>query len=134
MHSFNGTYNKNQTINFKLKTNSVKLKTVNIVGKKKLKYKNKGNPVVALIRNVIAQKENNHEHSLEFYEYDKYEKVEFALNNFSEKIVNNKLTKDFQFVFEHYVDTSEINSNPFIPFFFEKIYPKSITGNSLLLL
>lgn len=109
--------NKNQTINFKLETNSVKLKTVNIVGKKKLKYKNKGNPAVALIRNVIAQKENNHEHSLEFYEYDKYEKVEFDLNNFSEKIVNNKLTKDFQFVFEHYVDTSEINGKPFIPFF-----------------
>ena len=39
------------------------------------------------------------------------------MNNFSEKIVDNKLTKNFQFVFESYVDTSEINGKPFIPFF-----------------
>lgn len=109
--------NKSQTINFKLKTASIKINTVNIVDKKKVKYKNKGNPAVSLIRKVIKHKDNNHEHALDYYEYDKYEKVEFDLNNFSEKIADNKLTKNFQFVFENYVDTSEINGKPFIPFF-----------------
>ena len=111
------TKNKSQTIHFKLKTSSVKINTVNILEKKKAKYKNKSNPAVSLIRKVIEHKDNNHEQTLSYYEYDKYEKVEFDLNNFSEKIVDNKLTKNFQFVFESYVDTSEINGKPFIPFF-----------------
>ena len=72
---------------------------------------------MSLIRKVIEHKDNNHEQTLSYYEYDKHEKVEFDLNNFSEKIVDNKLTKNFQFVFESYVDTSEINGKPFIPFF-----------------
>ena len=109
--------NKSQTINFKLTTTSVKINTVNIVEKKKVKYKNKDNPAVSLIRKVIEHKSDNYDQNLSYYEYDKYEKVEFDLNNFSEKIVDNKLTKNFQFVFENYVDTSEINGKPFIPFF-----------------
>ncbi|MDA9898172.1 DUF5686 and carboxypeptidase regulatory-like domain-containing protein [Flavobacteriales bacterium] len=109
--------NKNQTINFKLKPNSIKINTIDIVEKKKVKYKNKENPAVDLIRAVIKHKDNNHRHAFDYYECDKYEKVEFDLNNFSEKIIDNKLTKEFRFVFENYVDTSEVNGKPFIPFF-----------------
>ena len=109
--------NKSQTINFQLQSSSVKLAAVNIVEKKKVKYKNKGNPAVDLARKVIKNKDANQKHSLDFYEFDKYEKVEFDLNNFSEKIADKKIMKNFQFVFENYVDTSEVNGKPFIPFF-----------------
>ena len=94
-----------------------KLAAVNIIEKKKVNYKNKGNPAVDLARKVIKNKDTNQKHSLDFYEFDKYEKVEFDLNNFSEKIADKKIMKNFQFVFENYVDTSEVNGKPFIPFF-----------------
>ncbi|MBL6657439.1 MAG: carboxypeptidase-like regulatory domain-containing protein [Flavobacteriales bacterium] len=117
-------YNKPQTINFKLQSTSIKLAAVNIVEKKKLKYKNKGNPAVDLARMVIKNKDINQKHKLDYYEYSKYEKEEFDLNNFSEKIAEKKIMKNFQFVFENYVDTSEVNGKPFIPFFIRETLSK----------
>jgi len=110
-------YNKSQTIDFKLKSTSIKLAAVDIVESKKVKYKNKENPAVDLARMVIKHKDLNHKHTLDYYEYNKYEKVEFDINNFSESIADKRIMKNFQFVFEDYVDTSEINGKPFIPFF-----------------
>lgn len=110
-------HNKSQTINFTLKSSSIKLASVDIVERKKVKYKNKGNPAVDLARMIIKNKNLNQKNTLDFYEYNKYEKVEFDLNNFSEKIADKKIMKNFQFIFDDYVDTSEVNGKPFIPFF-----------------
>ena len=116
--------NSNQTLNFKLKPTSIRIHTVDIIDTKKVRYKNKGNPAVELIRNVIQHKENNHKHTLPFYEYDKYEKVQFDLTNFSEDIADKKIMKPFKFVFDSYVDTSEISGKPFIPFFIRESVSK----------
>lgn len=115
---------RSQSINFKLKPTSINIRTVNIVETKRVRYKNKGNPAVDLIKKVIDHKEENHKHSLNYYEYDKYEKVQFDLNNFSEEITDKKIMKNFQFVFDSYVDTSEINGKPFIPFFIRESVSK----------
>ena len=116
--------NSNQTLNFKLKPTSIRIHTVDIIDTKKVRYKNKGNPAVKLIRNVIQHKENNHKHTLPFYEYDKYEKVQFDLTNFSEDIADKKIMEPFKFVFDSYVDTSEVNGKPFIPFFIRESVSK----------
>jgi len=104
-----------QTINFALNSTATELKTVEIKAKKG-RYKNKENPAVILIKNVIEHKnENRMEGSTyEYFQYDKYEKDEYDINNFTEEWMNRKSLKSFQVLFD-YVDTSDINGKPFIP-------------------
>ena len=109
-----------QTIIFKLESNSKTLKTVEIVAKKK-RYRRKNNPAVALIKKVIANKDKNRMEGQDYFEYDKYEKMEFALNNFSDDIFEKrKVLRNFKFLKE-YVDTSALNGKPYLPFYIREI-------------
>lgn len=109
---------KNQVINFALNPQSLNLNEVVVAGKK-LKYRNKDNPAVALIRKVIRNKSLNRKGSLDYYQYDKYNKLEFALNKADEKLLQNKIFKKYQFVF-HYTDTSELNGETYLPVFLKE--------------
>jgi uncharacterized protein DUF5686/carboxypeptidase-like protein len=132
----------NQTINFQLESQKYTLEEVQITAKRK-RYRNKNNPAVELIRKVIANKDKNRIENAKLYEYDKYEKVEFDLNNINEEFRNRKALKNFQYIFQ-YVDTSEINGKPYLPVFLKetisKVYfrksPKSqkehVTGTKMI--
>ena len=113
---------KSQYVNFQMEPEDVSLGEVLIKSKKK-RYRNKNNPAVELIKKVIANKDKNRKEQLSFYEYDKYEKVEFDLNNITEKFRNKKAFKKFQFIF-NYVDTSEINGKPYLPVFLKETLSK----------
>ena len=67
----------------------------------KQKYRNRKNPAVELIDQVIANKNRNRKEATDYYENEKYEKVQFALNNISPDLKNKKIFKHFQFVFEN---------------------------------
>ena len=67
---------------------------------KKQKYRNKNNPAVELIENVIANKGKNRKESLDYYENESYEKIQFAFNEISPKFKQKKIFKHFQFMFE----------------------------------
>ncbi|MFN0015784.1 MAG: DUF5686 family protein [Saprospiraceae bacterium] len=69
------------------------------------KYRNKGNPAVELIRNVIENKARNRREGLDYYSFEQYDKVEFAINNIDDKMRNNLLFRKLQFVFAN-ADTS----------------------------
>lgn len=103
----------NQTIDFQLLSSTEELETFEFVEEKK-RYRNKNNPAVELIKNVISHKDQNRKEGYDFYEYEKYEKDEYDLNNFTEKWKNKKAFKNFQVLFD-YIDTSEINGKPYIP-------------------
>jgi len=109
---------KNQVINFRLETNAVILDEAIVISKRK-RYRNKNNPAVELIRKVVKNKNLNRKEHLDFYQYDKYEKIEFDLNNITEKFRKRKALKDFQFVFD-YVDTAKINGKPYLPVFLKE--------------
>jgi len=114
---------KPQTINFQLSNDAIEIETFVVKADKK-RYKNKGNPAVALIKKVIEHKNDNRKESQEFYEYDKYEKIEIDLNNITEEFLNKKwLKKKFQIVIDH-IDTSEINGKPFLPIFLRETSSK----------
>lgn len=104
-----------QTINFQLTSTATELKAVEIRAKKG-RYKNKENPAVLLIRNVIEHKDENRMEgsSFDYFEYDKYEKDEYDINNFTEEWMNRRSLKSFSVLFD-YVDTSDINGKPYIP-------------------
>ena len=108
----------NQKINFDLQPIHFSLKEVTVSAKRK-GYRNKDNPSVGLIRKVIAHKKDNRKESLDYYEYDKYEKIEFDLNNITPEFRNKRALKNFQFVF-NYVDTSRINNKPYLPVFLKE--------------
>jgi len=109
---------KTQVINFELKPNAVALDEVILVTHKR-HYSNKNNPAVTLIRKVIANKGLNRKEHLDYYSYNKYEKIEFDLNNITEKFRKKKVFNKFQFVFK-YVDTAKINGKPFLPMFLKE--------------
>ncbi len=112
------TKEKNQIINFQLETNTVILDEVTIISKKK-RYRNKNNPAVELIKKVVKNKKLNRKEHLNYYQYEKYEKIEFDLNNITEKFRKKKVFKKFQFIF-NYVDTAEINGKPYLPIFLKE--------------
>jgi len=109
---------KSQVINFELKPNSISLNEVEVVSKRK-RYRNKNNPAVELIKRIVKNKNLNRKEHLDYYQYAKYEKVEFDLNNITEKFRNKKIFKKFQFIF-NYVDTAEINGKPYLPVFLKE--------------
>ncbi len=72
------------------------------------KYRNKDNPAVELIKKVIENKDKNRKEGLDYYHFEKYEKVSFALNNVTEKTRNSLLFRKFKFIFDN-ADTNKVN-------------------------
>lgn len=109
---------KNQYLEIKLKPQNIDLKEVVIKTESK-RYRNKDNPAVDLIKKVIANKQSNRGEAAKFYEYNKYEKLEMSLNNFTEKFMERKYMRKFKFIFD-YVDTSKVNGKPYLPFYLKE--------------
>jgi len=109
---------KEQVIDFKLVMEAKQLSEVTVKAGKS-KYRNKDNPAVELIRKVIDHKAENRKEGFDFYEYEKYEKVQFALSNVTEKFQGRKAFKKFQFVFEN-LDTTKLEGKPVLPVFLKE--------------
>lgn len=71
------------------------------------------NPAHRILRNIIRNKPVNNREKLEAYQYQLYNKMEFALNNFSEGFTKQKAWKKFDFIFD-YVD-STTSDKVFLP-------------------
>ena len=104
-----------QNINVNLQEASTQLENITISGKK-LRYRNKGNPAVSIIKLILAHRDQNRPEALDYFEYDKYEKVEFDLNNINDEFREKRALKNFQLIFD-YVDTSEVNGKTYLPIF-----------------
>ncbi len=109
---------KVQTVNISLKLSSINLDEV-IVTYEKQSYRNKGNPAVQLIQNVIDHKDMNRVEAFDFLEYKKYEKVQFAISNISENFKQSNLFEKFSFVFEN-LDTTRRIGNAVLPVFIKE--------------
>jgi len=76
------------------------------------------NPAFAILRKVVANKELNNPEKYDAYEYRSYNKVQFDLNNFSDKIKKNPLFRPFPFIWQ-YQDTMA-NGVRYLPFLFKE--------------
>ena len=72
------------------------------------------NPAFVILRRTIANKPANNREKLGAYEYEAYNKIQFDLNNITEKFRKKKLFKPFAFVFDN-IDTT--NAKPSLPIF-----------------
>ncbi|HWZ17110.1 MAG TPA: DUF5686 family protein [Mucilaginibacter sp.] len=67
------------------------LKEVSVTSKNK-KYRNKGNPAVELIQQVIDHKERNRMESADYLQYDQYERTGLSFFNFSPRVAKSELS------------------------------------------
>ena len=73
------------------------------------------NPAKRLMRAVFDNKVINHKSNLEKYSVENYTKLELDIDNIDNKWTNNKLLKDFKFVFDNVDSTSDVK--PFLPIY-----------------
>jgi hypothetical protein len=91
-----------------------------VVHPKKEKYRNKNNPAVDLIRQVIANKEKNGPGAYPYTSWQQYEKIRLLLDRLPAWTVNNKLMKKFRFLTENR-DTVLAPGKSLIPIYIEEV-------------
>lgn len=85
-----------------------------VTTKSKKKYSKKNNPAVDLMERIRKEYPLHDPLNHDYYNFDKYEKLTLALNDFSPELKDNWFTKKFNFIFE-FCDTSEISGKPILP-------------------
>jgi len=110
---------KEQVINVKMQANVQSLATVNIHAGKKTRYRNKNNPAVELIRQVIAHKDSNRMESYDYTEYKQYEKLEFSFINVNPKLSEKKGYRKYKFLLDNR-DTTNFPGKSLLPVYLEE--------------
>ncbi|HTF30897.1 MAG TPA: DUF5686 family protein [Flavitalea sp.] len=95
------------------------LKEVVVKNRRRGRYSNRNNPAVELIRKVIENKSRNRVTAYNYVQYQQYEKLEFSLLNKPEKLMKNRVLKNYQFIIEN-VDTSKVEGKSILPVFLEE--------------
>ena len=72
------------------------------------------NPAHILLKKIIKNKPINNREKLDAYQYETYNKIEFDLNNITEKFTERKMFRDFDFIFNQ-LDSSR--AKVALPFF-----------------
>lgn len=72
-----------------------------VVKAKKSRYSRKDNPAVELMKKVIAAKKNNDLSRYDYYSFDKYEKLTFAINDFTPKVFDDDHFKKMSYLKDH---------------------------------
>ena len=92
------------------------------------KVKKKGNPAIAILEKIWAKKRENGVLLFDQYQYEKYEKLEFDMNNLDSVFMNKKLFKGMEFIFNQ-IDTSRITGKAFLPIFINEAVYNSFGKN-----
>src|SRR6185437_1533191 len=99
------------------------LKTA-LVKNKKQRYRNKGNPAVELIRQVIDHKNQNRMEAYSFATYQKYEKLVVSVDKMNSKVTGNKLLRPYHFLVEN-SDTTKLEGRRLSPVYLEESYSQN---------
>ena len=103
---------KSNQITILLAPSNYQLAEVQIKPKKE-KYSKKGNPAVEFVRKIIDNRKSGDPHNEDYYSYQRYEKLTYALNDFDSIRQQKWLYRKFGFL-KNYVDTSEISHKPIL--------------------
>ncbi|WP_297332024.1 DUF5686 and carboxypeptidase-like regulatory domain-containing protein [Flavobacterium sp.] len=80
------------------------------------KTSKKNNPALDILRKIWERRRKNGLRMFKQYQYDKYEKVEFDMNNIDSAFMNSKIFRGMEFIFKH-VDTSSVTGKTYLPIF-----------------
>lgn len=117
----------NYNLEFILKEEAAQLNQVFIVAGKQSK---KNNPAIDLLRKIWEHKRKNGLKYFKQFEYNKYEKVEFDLNTIDSALINSKIFKGMEFVFDE-VDTSNVTGKTYLPIFINEAV-STVYGDNLI--
>ncbi len=117
----------NYEMEVKLQEASEQLNEVVLIAGKQSK---KNNPAVDILRKIWAKKRENGVRKFKQYAYDKYEKVEFDLNTIDSALMQRKIFKGLEFVFQD-LDTSKITGKTYLPIFLNETFSK-VYGDNLI--
>ncbi|MCC8426238.1 DUF5686 and carboxypeptidase-like regulatory domain-containing protein [Mucilaginibacter sp. UR6-11] len=108
-----------QVVNIKMMPAQTELTEVDVRAGKKPRYRNKGNPAVELIRQVIAHREQNRPEAYNYVEYKEYDKMQFSIANLSSKIAEKKFFRKYKFVLDNR-DSTTVPGKSLLPIFLDE--------------
>jgi hypothetical protein len=109
---------KEQIVNIELEQDNT-MQEVIVKTKKRAKYRNRDNPAVELINLVIENKNKNQIEAYNFVQYQQYEKLSLSLTNKPEKLIKNKLFKNYKFILEN-IDSTSFEGKSLLPIYLEE--------------
>lgn len=80
------------------------------------KTSKKNNPAIDILRKIWERRRQNGLNMFSQYKYDKYEKLEFDMNNIDSAFMKSKIFRGMEFIFNH-VDTSNVTGKSYLPIF-----------------
>jgi len=107
------------TMNMVLQPSVVELKEATVRAGKRERYRNKDNPAVELVRQVIAYKDSNRTQAHDQLQYEEYEKLQMAMSGISEKFRNRKIMRKYAFLFEN-MDTTKVEGKAVLPIYLKE--------------
>jgi hypothetical protein len=98
-------------VNFQLVSNSKILGTVNITPKGYI------NPALAIMAAMVKHKPDNDLQKLKSYQYESYNRIEFAITNLSDKMKQRKIFKQILPIMDSLKKTAGEDGTPLLPIF-----------------
>lgn len=89
----------------------------------------KDNPAIDILRKIWENRRENGVKKFKHYQYDKYEKLEFDINNIDSAFMTRNLFKGMEFIFD-YTDTSRVTGKNYLPIFINEAYYKVYGDNT----
>jgi hypothetical protein len=96
--------NRVNELQIRLKPSQRQLQEVRISAGKRKKYRNKGNPAVELIQEIIDHKNINRMQSADYLQYDQYERIGLSFFHLSPKFINGSFFSKYKFM----LDTTQV--------------------------
>jgi hypothetical protein len=94
------------------------------------KLSKKDNPAIDILRKIWENRRQNGVKMFNQYSYDKYEKLEFDLNTIDSALINSRLFRGMEFVFD-FADTSRITGKTYLPIFINEAVYKVYGDNQM---
>jgi len=94
------------------------------------KVSKKNNPAIDILKKIWKNKRRNGVKLFKQYQYDKYEKIEFDMNNIDSTMKKSRLFKGMEFIFEK-LDTSKVTGKTYLPIFLNEAISKVYGNNEI---
>lgn len=90
-----------------------------VVISRTIRYTNRDNPAVELIRKVIEKRNENRISAIPYLQFSAYEKIMMAVSDLPDAVAKNPLFRNYQFIFEN-VDTTLSPGRKLLPLYMEE--------------
>lgn len=94
------------------------------------KTSKKNNPAIDILKKIWENRRENGVKKFDQYQFKKYEKQEFDLNTIDSALVNSRIFKGMEFIFDQ-TDTNSVTGKTYLPIFINEAVSKVYGDNNL---